>query len=133
MSDYCELKKRAMDATPGPWYEQDDEDSAAGAVFVMPESDVWMPPICRITTEANAAYVAAANPAAILELIAENESLRKDAERYRFLMQSEISDDHSPTAGFYVIYEDGRGFGDLLCGDEASEAIDAAISSPENP
>lgn len=63
---------------------------------------------------------------------AELESLRKDAERYRFLMQSEISDDHSPTAGFYVIYEDGRWFGDLLCGEEASEAIDAAISSPEN-
>lgn len=66
-------------------------------------------------------------------LKAENESLRKDAERYRFLMQSEISEDHSPKEGFYVIYEDGRGFGDLLCGEEASEAIDAAISSPENP
>lgn len=80
MNDYSELKKRALDATPGPWYEQDDEDSAAGAVFIMPESDLWTPPICRITTEFNAAYIAAANPAVILELIAESESLRKIAE-----------------------------------------------------
>lgn len=77
MSEYSELKRRALDATPGPWYERDDEDSAAGAVFIMPESDVWMPPICRITVESNAAFIAAANPAAVLDLMAENEALRK--------------------------------------------------------
>ena len=123
MSDYCELKKRAMDATPGPWYEQDDEDSAAGAVFVMPESDVWMPPICRITTEANAAYVAAANPAAILELIAENESLRKDAERYRAISE-------------YFVSEREDMDDDLIDGSDTLEnlasVVDRLNRSPEN-
>lgn len=33
---------------------------------------------------ANADFIAAANPAAVLALIAENEALRKDAERWRF-------------------------------------------------
>lgn len=70
---YEKLKKAAEAATQGPWYEQDDEDSAAGAVFIMPESATYAAPICRITVEANAAFIAAANPSAVLALIAENE------------------------------------------------------------
>lgn len=37
-------------------------------------------------------YYRAANPAAILALIAENAALRKDAERYRFLRQQHWND-----------------------------------------
>lgn len=126
---YEELKKAAEAATPGPWYEQDDEDSAAGAVFIMPESEAWAPPICRITVESNAAFIAAANPSAVLALIAENErlralptrnalikqrdsliderdqlnaeneALRKDAERFRFIQ-------HDADSGMRRIYGD---------------------------
>jgi len=79
MSDYEELKKRAMLATPGPWVEVDDEDSAGGAVFIIPDTDLWTPPICRITIEADAAFIAAANPHAVLGLIADLESYQQGA------------------------------------------------------
>lgn len=78
MSEYSELKKRAEAATAGPWIEQDDEDSAAGAIFIVPESDTWIPPICRITAERDAAYVAAANPHEILGMIAEIDQLKSE-------------------------------------------------------
>lgn len=56
--------------------------------------------------------------------------LRKDAERYRFLMKSEEAPlgSNSMPAGFYVSYADGRGFGEYLIGDEASKEIDEAIA-----
>ena len=39
----------------------------------------------------NANFIAAANPATILSLLAENETLRRDAERYRWLRDSSES------------------------------------------
>lgn len=67
-------------------------------------------------------------------LEAENEALRKDAERYRFLMKSEDPGDaDSMPAGFYVSYADGRGFGEYLIGDEASREIDEAMSKAVKP
>ncbi|MNL66324.1 hypothetical protein D3C87_1907700 [compost metagenome] len=54
-------------------------------------------------------------------LKAENESLRKDAERYRWLRGSKHFDSPQHRA-FCEFYTDGL-----------DSAIDAAISSPENP
>lgn len=62
------------------------------------------------------------------ELKAENDALRQDAERYKFLMLSFVGDEGSPQAGYYVIYEDGSGFGEILCGDEATREIDTAMA-----
>lgn len=63
------------------------------------------------------------------KLKAENEALRKDAERYRHLMGSMVPEDAiSPPRGLYVIFEDGNGFGEILVGEEASAEIDEALT-----
>lgn len=60
-------------------------------------------------------YLCSVSPATVLELIAENESLRLDAARFAYIEQDADS-------GMSRIY-----------GDDWIAVIDAAISSPENP
>ena len=77
MKDYSELKRIAISAGAGEWtlvIHDDCEyiDGSNGefiAAFDEPE---------------HGEFIAAANPSAVLELIAEVESLKKDADRYRF-------------------------------------------------
>lgn len=78
VNKYAELKNSAEKATEGPWDAVADEDSAAGAIFVMPVCDQWVPPICRITSERDAIYVAEANPSVILDLIADFDAAQSE-------------------------------------------------------
>lgn len=73
MTDYSELKRLAEAATAGPWVSGGNWVSTVrgNSVADCPRGDEE--------------FIAAANPAAVLALIAENEALRKDAERYRWL------------------------------------------------
>ncbi|WP_223630164.1 hypothetical protein [Pseudomonas atacamensis] len=99
MSDYLKLKQLAEAAElqmPSPWSVHRDgmgsefpphpnqnfgvDDARGWAVAwhgVGRNSGIWL--------EEVAEFMAAANPAAVRSLIAENEALRKDAERYRWL------------------------------------------------
>jgi hypothetical protein len=72
--DTDKLKALALAATPGPW-----EDGGYTVYQVGGEE------ICKHMSEEDSAYVAAACPATVLELIAEVERLRADAGRYRWL------------------------------------------------
>jgi hypothetical protein len=65
-----ELKRLAEAATPGPWYDR------AG---VLRGTGGGIKPIATIYNGLNSPYIAAANPAAVLELIAEVEALRANA------------------------------------------------------
>lgn len=122
MSDYIELKRLAEAATPGPWAYDGSYVCPArtedGTTYV----ELWRS-IADCHQPENTKFIAAANPAAVMALIAEveslrehkqllvdlreadgyeswasvlvmvdklkaeNEDLRKDAERYRFLRQ----------------------------------------------
>jgi len=94
MDKLSELKAVAMAVTPGPWVSVDDEwsdgyhanitneersDSSIIAIAQVDgggsESDFDDP--FRTEQQANAAFIAAANPAAILELLADNEAKDK--------------------------------------------------------
>lgn len=57
------------------------------------------------------------------QLIAENERLRADAERYRWLRND--APDTDPTAPIVCIVDEG--FADMLNGTELDAAIDAAM------
>ncbi len=46
----------------------------------MPKSESWAPPICRISVESNAAFIAGANPSEVLDLIADRDALCELAE-----------------------------------------------------
>ena len=122
MSDYSELKRLAEAATPGPWAYDGSYVCPArtedGTTYV----ELWRS-IADCHQPENTKFIAAANPVAVLSLIAEveslrehkqllvdlreadgyeswasvlvmvdklkaeNEDLRKDAERYRWLRQ----------------------------------------------
>lgn len=62
-----ELKRLAEAATPGPWYDR---------CGVLRGTGGEVKPIATIYRAFNSAYIAAANPDAVLELIAEVEYLR---------------------------------------------------------
>lgn len=116
MKDYSELKKLAEAAPEGPWF---GPEYAAGTSYVFDADLGTLLHYESIDTEQDDClrYVAAANPAAVLALIAEleilkydckvanscvnaekkeskriideNESLKKDAARYRWLRNSD--------------------------------------------
>lgn len=73
MSDFSELKRLAEAATPGPWECREAEESAA-----ICHAHGWVADDFSEQTIIDTRYMAAANPAAILALIAENERLTGD-------------------------------------------------------
>lgn len=79
-----ELKELAEKATPGPWSHEeiDPTDPEWGACEVFTEgTDTFVAThVCRVN---DAAYIAAANPAEILELIAQLEDARTQMERQK--------------------------------------------------
>jgi len=86
-------------------------------------------------------YLCAASPTTVMSLLAENESLRADAERYRWLRDAKGLSLRSD--GSKWTRSNGEQFicSHHLCAFDTSyaayesldEVIDAAISSPENP
>lgn len=100
MSDYSELKRLSELAI--------DEGVESGQRW--PQEDDWFEPDL-ISAEMD--YVKAASPIAVLALIAENESLRKDAERFAYI-------ERDADSGMSKIY-----------GDDWVTVIDAAMSQGE--
>lgn len=70
MSKFDELKKLAEAATNGPWINGDDEDSDLCLVGPAFAHGLVCHPVVSLHDEANANFIAAANPAAVLELLA---------------------------------------------------------------
>ncbi|HCF2029392.1 TPA: ead/Ea22-like family protein [Pseudomonas aeruginosa] len=103
MTDHAELRRLAKAATPGPWRVQTGcswrrigTDSGDGDVLrpCTHPHDGW-PDI--VAPAENLKYIASANPKTILALLdeidrlkAENEALRKDAARYRWLRERDL-------------------------------------------
>ena len=72
--DLEKLKELAQKATPGPWFVY-----GSGVAFgVYMVANVW---------EQDARYIAAANPRTVLELIAEVERLRAEAEAWKVALE----------------------------------------------
>lgn len=142
--DLQQLKAAALKATPGPW----DFDTAetpvriAGGEVVggdaLPYGDVYTTreyetpegSECLIIASEigvdNGRYLRAANPAAILALIAKVESLAADAERWQF--RQKILKNNGCVAWALktcLIYQHGQVIGR---GSSEEEAIDAAMA-----
>lgn len=136
--DLKELERMARAATPGPWF-QVGQPWNPNADFVCAGSND--PHIGKYVCDTenfdgevensieNADYIAYANPAAILSLVAELEQARKDAERYRWLQPALISggaldDDHTLTKAFQHMTT-------IPTKEEFNAAIDAAIAKEQ--
>lgn len=98
MTDHAELRRVAEAATPGPWSCNrhwaivggpilEFTNGAAQQQIAMACGQSWMR---DDELRNNAEFIAAANPQAILKLIAEVEHLRKDAARYRWLRERDL-------------------------------------------
>ena len=85
-------------------------------------------PVTQEPSEANAAYIAAANPAAVLSLIAELEQAKKDAERYQWLRKAHHDDDSAIGVTRECMNGWGRVVGKSLRNSDLDKAIDAAIA-----
>lgn len=93
MTDYTELKRLALAATPGTWERGDGNEVSVSADG---DEGYWSWEVAGPAQvhgagdqrDKDADFIVAANPAAVLALIAENEALRKDAERYRFVEEN---------------------------------------------
>lgn len=121
MKDYSELKKLAEAATQGEW-RHDTKSGKIGAVEVDGYDIVQVQSRRRFdhaSRNADAAFIAGANPAAVLELISEVESLKKDAARYRWLRKNNIY------AHVQVTQKDGSEL--YVCDSELDRSVDWAI------
>lgn len=91
MTDFKELRE-ALDAGPtdGPWKADQWTSGEGGCYGWSFSAGGYRLPLSDMETDnpyecdANAAYIAAANPATIRSLLAELDAARRDAERYRW-------------------------------------------------
>lgn len=165
MKDYSELKRLAEAATPGEWTSSENHDGrfwhirsgnqAIGATHAASKKSVMAG-----TFEANAKFIAKANPSAVLELIDEveilkydcqvanscvnaekkeskriideNESLKKDAARYRWLRDESIDPGSVIDKKIGHSYVGGYPIWEYRAGKELDDSIDTAMTEVNN-
>lgn len=109
-----ELKAAALAATPGPWISGDDSWSDGDNANITTEerNDIGIIDIAQVNgggsesdldgsfrteQQANARYIAEANPAAVLTLLAELEAAEQTLEREREKSRRVMSENHQHT------------------------------------
>jgi len=121
--DLNELECRAEAATPGKWtWKQVCSFNTPGCAVFWPDMSKGGVHYRRLDSgggmlEADATFIAAANPAVVLELVRRLRELEKDVERYRLLRRGQ----HWSTVD---------GIGDTLRGEALDRAIDAVMQPP---
>ncbi|MCC6271387.1 MAG: hypothetical protein IT190_08925, partial [Microbacteriaceae bacterium] len=110
--DLKELERLARAATPGPWtYDGDTWELSApsrkGKVEIATIETGWTEPM-ESEQQANIAYILAANPAAILSLIAELEQAKKDAERYRWFADIAVGGSFEKAEDAFAVFADAE-------------------------
>lgn len=108
MTDYTELKRLAGDATPGPWERGDGNE-----VSVSEEGDeaYWSWEVAGPAQlhgsgdqpDKDADFIVAANPAAVLALIAENERLKDQVRLAGISAEATVHDAIGRAANDYVL------------------------------
>lgn len=113
MSDTAQLKKLAMAATPGPWKSTENDELHVGVVApwsetVSPKTQPGLgdfrgihvceiihqndnPCVSKAQAVANMEFIAAANPAAVLELIADRDQLLAEKEQWMEIQRSHLT------------------------------------------
>lgn len=101
--DIDELKRLAEGATPGPWHDR---------CGVLRETNGGVTPIATVYHSFNSQFIAAANPAAILELIRQMEGLEYAAEANKTLLLESRQNDYQAMAWLaecrFAVGDDGK-------------------------
>ena len=134
MSDRNELRRLAQKATKGNWYLScgryiyrditvNDGDEEWRPVIAMTDDDE-----SQVNYESNAAFIAAANPTAVLELLDEIERLRINAERYEWLRAQHYPADLPIAQVVWKRSSDPHGeWVNLVDGNDLDKHIDAML------
>lgn len=137
MTDKEELRRLAQAATPGPW----EKGTIVGLQFpivccAMDGIRLNVAHVAGIRNGEglnNAAFIAAANPAVVLELLdeierlrAEVERLQQDASRYQFIRASGAYVEPSDNSLYVALDERGKYYDDLR---DLDMDIDEAIAA----
>ena len=117
MKDYSELKMLAEAATPGRWTAYDTHGKRFIEAIGTEDHVVCATPKKQWLKDSK--YIASADPVTVLELIAEIESMKKDAARYRWLRKNNIY------AHVQVIQKDGSEL--YVYDSELDRSVDWAI------
>lgn len=122
MSNKEELRRLAREASPGPWGNTDVSDPTR---INSPYDQIA---ICYRTSRAiaNAKFIAAANPSAVLELLDEIERLQKDAARYQFIRSGGAYVEPCDSSLYVAIAQRGKHYSDLR---DLDMDIDEAIAN----
>ena len=144
MVDEQKLRELAGAATPGPWiacqYGDYGDYNGDCRVILGEGGDIRTAVVLGFDTpenDANAQLIAAANPAAILSLLDELQTLRvtaenaeKDAERYRWLRNESWAGYNNSKGKPQVFVHDGAGNRKTMLAEDAMDSeIDAAIDA----
>lgn len=123
--DLNELERRAKAATPGKWtWKQVGSFSTPGCAVFWPDTSKGGTHYRRLDSgggmlEADANFIAAANPAVVLDLVCRLRDAERDAARYRSVRRGQH---------WSVI----DGIGNNLRADDLDAAVDAVVQSPKN-
>ena len=81
--DVAELRRLAENATPGPWVHEWVDGDDWWSVYGCPTGDMVCPEVCTMWGSDEAAYIAAANPAAMLGLLDRLDHMREARDNAR--------------------------------------------------
>ncbi len=102
--DVAELRRLAENATPGPWVHEWVDGDDWWAVYGCPTGDMVCPEVCTMWGSDEAAYIAAANPAAVLGLLDRlahmreaRDNARTEVERLTALLADQPGGGHQPS------------------------------------
>lgn len=115
--DKDQLKATAHAASQGHWGQDG---------FEVHNDDVEDYRVAQCRSMTDATFIAAASPASILELLAENDALRKDAERYRWIRTADWW--RSPVCAISNPKEQAKLGSDCPSGERLDAQIDAAMA-----
>lgn len=87
--DKDRLRELAVKVGADIWHAEDDKDSCYLNVGPHNEHGIITDPVVRLHSVRDAAFIAAANPQAILSLLEENEALAKKSARYDWLRRGD--------------------------------------------
>ena len=122
MSDAIERIREALAAAvrPGEWRVSKHREGRDALIYDADGFEVAR--VCYPNRDANARLIAACNPTAIRELLAERDALKVDAERMDFMEINGLGCDKLGSLGYFVYHN-----GIKYHGTTARAAIDAAI------
>lgn len=131
--DVVELRCLAEAATPGPWWHEWVDGDDWWAVYGQPTGDMVCPEVCTMWGADESAYIAAANPAAVLGLLDEADALRAELAHMREARDNARAEVERLTGLVEAVREDARDIARDSGDDKGCYGVDFVTPSTGGP